>query len=462
MQHGGLVQIEHHTYVPKNPSPMVIKTMAGEVAMSDDQVSAVTAIMKDSTPIYRLCGGAGVGKSAVIDYLARNLDVTVCATTARAALNVGGCTVDSLFAFRRQTWKVKDRLQQKNMEECGDWIIIDEASMIGTRMATIIHNAICAHGKRLILVGDWAQAPPVKDTWPVHHPLMDMGETIRLTTNHRQGEGLYLNCLKEIRAGMLSPQTRQVFGLRVAQCPQDDLYTYMYGTNRTAEAHNDQRFKILLEQTRCPPVMTKAYYHPVDQEHAPTDGDIIEKILDDCRLAHHQRFCVGARVMTTINNYGRAFVNGDIGVVTGYFSSHDDLVIEDDLFDAWRRRVPAKHVFYQRYDEPIGGHIVGFSVRLQRNEEEVLVPFMDEEMHKPNGELLYRVRGLPLRLAYAMTVHKTQGATLDRAFLAMNTLWWEHGLAYVGLSRTRSIDGLLLEAWRPDFIHCDPRIIPYL
>lgn len=455
------MKITQLTRTPRNPTPKVIQTMDGEVPMSHDQIDAVDTIMQDRSPIYRLCGGAGVGKSAVISYLAENLDVTICATTARAALNVGGCTVDSLFAFRRQNWKVKEGLQRKNMNDCGDWIIIDESSMIGTRMASIIHDAICRYEKRLVLVGDWAQAPPVKDTWPVRHPLMELGETLRLTTNHRQGAGTYLDCLKEIRAGQVSPQSRQLFGLRVSQLPQDDLYTYMYGTNHSAEAHNNQRFQILLQQTRCPPVRTRAYYQPAD-EHAPQDADMIEKILSDCRLAHEQSFCVGARVMTTINNYGRGFVNGDIGVVTGYFSAHTDLVTEDQLHDAWRHRVKATECFYQRYDEPIGDHIVGFTVQLQRNEEEVLVPLMTEEMHKPNGELLYTVSGLPIRLAYAMTVHKTQGATLDRAFLAMNTLWYEHGLAYVGLSRTRTIDGLLLEAWRPDFIHCDPMIIPYL
>jgi len=171
---------------------------------------------------------------------------------------------------------------------------------------------------------------------------------------------------------------------------------------------------------------------------------------------------VGAKVMLTINNYERNFVNGDMGYVTAYFSSHDAAPLPEDLNDARYSEKPAREVFMQRFDEPIGRHIVALLVRLNRNGKEIIVPQMTEAVGKPNGEPFYAVSGLPVRLAYACTVHKTQGATLDRAYFAMNTLWPEHGLAYVGLSRTRSIDGLLLEAWRPDLVVCDPAVIRYL
>jgi len=99
---------------------------------------------------------------------------------------------------------------------------------------------------------------------------------------------------------------------------------------------------------------------------------------------------------------------------------------------------------------------------LDRNGREIIVPRMTETVCKPNGEPFYSVDGLPVRLAYAITVHKGQGCTLDKAYFAMNSLWPEHGLAYVGLSRTRSIEGLLLEAWRPDLVKCDKSILKYL
>lgn len=432
-----------------------------KVPMSEDQVEAVDAIIAGEHDIYRLCGGAGVGKSAVIAKITEELDSTVTATTARAALNVGGCTVDSTFAFRRNTWKVNHGRLQHNMNECGEWIIIDEASMIGTRMATCIYDAVCEFGKKLILVGDWAQAPPVKDTWPVNHPLMESGVSLKLTTNHRQGAGPYLDCLKEIRAGEVSARSQQLFSQRVAKCPQDDLYTYMYGTNRAADNHNTMRFQHLLKQTRCPPVTPKAEYKP-NHEFAPDKPEYIENILRDSRLSYGVRYCVGAKVMLTMNQYGLGFVNGDIGYITAYFSAHDDLALLEDLQAAQDKEVPARDVFMQRYDEPIGKHIVGFVVRLDRNGREVLVPTATEEVLRPDGKPFYSVSGLPIRLAYALTVHKMQGATLDRAYLAMNSLWDEHGIAYVGLSRTRSIEGLLLESWRPDYIKCDPTIIKYL
>lgn len=445
--------------------PMTVSTYRDgkivQVPMSKDQEYVVNEIIDGDAQIYRLCGGAGCGKSAVIEYLAEKLDAAVCATTARAAINVSGCTVDSLFAFKRKFWGVNRGLQERNMEECSSWIIIDESSMIGTGMANIIHDAIVDHNKRVVLVGDWAQAPPVKDNWPINHPLMEEGISLKLTTNHRQGQGLYLDCLKEIREGVVSTHTNQVFGQRrVEQLPQDDLYTYMYGTNRAAEAHNEVRFKVLLEQSRCPPVRSAASYNAID-EFAPSADDQIEKILTDSRLSHGTRYCVGARVMTTINNYQCGFVNGDIGHVTGYFTSHDDMV-DQQLRDVRDGQTIARNTFYQRYDPPIGKFLVGLTVILERTGEEVFVPQMAEEMHKPDGRLSYRITGVPVRLAYALTVHKMQGATLDRAILMMNSLWYEHGLAYVGLSRTKTIEGLLLEAWRPDLIHCDNRVHKYL
>ena len=448
-----------------NPSPMVVKILDGEavveVPMSVDQQSAVRGILEHKEQFYRLCGGAGVGKSAIIEYLANELDAKVTATTARAALNVGGCTVDGLFAFRRRDWKINESRQRHNMGECPDWVIIDEASMIGTKMAEIIYAAAVRYDKGVILVGDWAQAPPVKDTWPVGQPLLEEGETYHLTKNHRQGEGQYLDVLQEIRQGRVSREAHTMFASRVYDSPSDDAYTYMYGTNRSAEYHNSTRLKQVAEHSRCPIVVPKAEYQPVD-EYAPDRDDIIEDILTGCRLSHRSEYCVGAKVMTTINNYQAGFVNGDIGRVTGYFSAYERSVLREDLLDALDGHTKSSGVFFQKYDPPIGDHVVGLRVWLERNKREVIVGQMEEEMHKPNGKLSYTINGLPIRLAYALTVHKTQGATLDRAYLAMDSLWPEHGLAYVGLSRTKTIDGLFLHSWRPDFIQCDPVIVPYI
>jgi len=186
-----------------------------------------------------------------------------------------------------------------------------------------------------------------------------------------------------------------------------------------------------------------------------------EGILTDSCMAHNTELAVGARVMMTRNTYDYGFVNGDSGELDGFLVSNkrrEDLT-PDLLKRVAKSQCSSSGVSYTT--QPMGP-VVGVVVKLDRTDDLVVVPRSAQVYHRPDGSISYAVSGFPIRLGWAITVHKSQGMTLKQAYFDMHSLWHEHGLAYVGLSRTKTLEGLTLSAWRPDLIYSDPAIANYL
>lgn len=392
--------------------------------LHEEQKAAVRAIMFGGSPVTVLTGCAGSGKSTVIQFLLHHFPYMfqVAATTGRAAVNVGGVTVDSMFRMRRSNWSYDENSLGSVMDSLPDTLIIDEASMIGKKMAEIIYVAVEMFDKRLVLVGDWAQASPVKDQWPTQDtPLFDGAHIINLRQCHRQTDRAFLDRLNKLRRG----DPVDFRDLVTREEPSDD-HVRLTATNASANVYNDERvLKFAKESGNAP---FKLDVDLVDG-YTASEQDIIKE-ADNFRIAHDDIFCEGCRVMLTRNAQSKAYVNGDTG----------DLISLDDEMGEMK-------------------------VFLDRTESVVTIPIARFEVRRMNrsGEFytLFALDGYPVKRGYAMTIHKSQGATIPKVWVDIASLGRMpniHGLAYVAMSRVPDSSGLMLNDWLTHYSHVDPSI----
>lgn len=400
-----------------------------------------------------LTGCAGSGKSHLVKWLRATLPnaTTLCATTGSAALLIGGNTVDMLFGIKRQPWQLLYGITEKNMNECSDGIIIDEASMIGERMAGLLTMALHHYRtKRVLLVGDWAQASPVKDIWPFRSELFRAAEIIRLNECHRQSDPEYLAALNEVRRGAGSPYFERC---ESPEPSDDEQVIRVFATNKMTDELNRRRYGMLRKQhpdaTECRLYCSLQVWGKLRdgtrgwEDCIPTSRKEYQA-MEECNLAHNERFCVGARVLITRNSKPLmsegitrefAYVNGDVGTIVEIRGAGGTPII---------------------------------TVELDRNQRKVTIEQAQAEVMDTSTSSrrpTYLVTGFPLKLGYAVTIHKTQGMTLPALWGDMKSIAKHrrgndksgmHGLAYVLMSRTRRIEDLRLRGTSSNVAYCDP------
>lgn len=429
--------------------------------LDPSQQAAVDYILANpDQPCIILTGKAGTGKSTTIAALEEHADIIKAATTGRAALNISGMTVDSLFSYDRDKGVVRNgRTLQENMRACPRRIVVDEASMIGKNMADYLAKQAYHYGKQLILVGDWAQACPVKDEWGTSSMLLvEAQDSIqRLTQVHRQNEEPYLAALDAIRHGIVTAEARHLLETRaVGSTPSHGEYIRLYATNKAVFDYNTMRLQALMQQLKCPEFRVHATVDDLrdfdKRDRFPLTTADIDRLCSDSVFAHGEegRFCIGARVVLTQNapiqsegmtpslaDYqNRRWVNGDTGTILAWHpSDKGDIGLVDVLLD--------------------------------RTQEPVLVTPGMQERKDAKGNVIALVTGLPLRLGWAMTIHKAQGATVPQAFVDMDSILRHgqgsrHGLAYVALSRTRTLQGLSISRWINDAVYCAEEVRGFL
>ncbi len=426
-----------------------------EITLCEEQKQAVDQIENARKPVTIVTGQAGSGKSTIINHLRRmRTRYTVCATTGKAALNVGGATVDSVFCINRDNWTIwsMDRVTTI-MRDIPDRIIIDEASMIGHAMGDLIWSIAETHMKKIILVGDWAQARPVKDDWILGSKLLGDYQYIKLMENHRQdGDQQYMNVLNKLRIGVVDAEVTEVMRSRVVGNPDDTADLRLYATNKKVEVHN--RFKLY---EHC--MNTGNGYVKIDvtfqdlrrastQSRSPRSQKFIDQQIDNSRMGHDEPLSVGCRALITLNNKDVGVVNGDTGTITridDIFGNDLTQQLLESKGDGCTLQVGRIHIALDR----------GFTA---------ILPRVTAEVKDPMGEIQHTLRGFPVCLGYACTIHKGQGMTVNRAWVDLDSLMHfpnqesRHGLAYVALSRTRTLQGLTLGQWIPNAVHCDPTI----
>jgi len=383
-----------------------------------------------------LTGPAGSGKTFVLESFISGLKfhekkVAVTATTGIAATYLKGLTIHSwsgigikntLSAAEIENL-LKRRYLRKRFNRL-DVLIIDEVSMLQPETLEMVDILLREFkkttepfgGVQLILSGDFFQLPPVtreneKTRYIFESPLwedLDL-KICYLDKPYRQYDNTLIHMLEEIRSNTVTSKTWQLLKERFL-LPVDSAIapTKLFTHNRYADTYNIQELAKIQEPThvyqmRC---FGNSYYH--------------ELLKNSCLSPEKLLLKKGALVMFTKNNLPEGYVNGTTGKVLEFTEE-------------------------------------GYPV-IQTFEGKIIQVESVEWVLEEDGEILAKVRQLPLRLAWAITVHKSQGMTLDAVELDLGKSF-TNGLGYVALSRVRTLQGIKMRSLNRTALQINPTIM---
>lgn len=390
-----------------------------------------------------LTGKAGTGKTTFLKNLRNNTfkRMVVVAPTGVAAINAGGVTIHSFFQLpfgpQVPTHYLSDEpTQSQNMFRFSreklniirslDLLVIDEISMVRADMLDAIDGVLRRFrnktlpfgGVQVLMIGDLQQlAPVVKDSdWEVLRPhyagpfffqskvlQLNPADTIELKHIYRQSDNRFINVLNEIRENKISQQTIDILNSRYIQgFSQSEGYITLCSHNRQADSINNQK----LQSIPSSPIKFEAEIEGEFPEFAyPNDSELLLK--------------PGAQVMFIKNDssYEKLYYNGKIGRI----KSIDDntVFVECDGDD---NLIAVEPVEWQNYK---------YSLNAQTNEIEETI--------------IGKYRQIPLKTAWAITIHKSQGLTFEKAIIDANAAF-AHGQVYVALSRCKTLEGMVLSS----------------
>ena len=396
--------------------------------LSREQKAVINYIINKRSQLTVLTGKAGTGKSTIIRFLKNwNKNWPVLATTGKAALLIGARTVDAFFSYSREKNTVMNfNSMASNMQSCGSLIIIDEASMMGKSMFEKIYSMCIKFGKDVLLVGDWGQAAPVKDDWIFDSKeFIEDVNLIKLKECHRQSQSNFLEVLDKIRTGVVDEQVNELMKSRICRRTpdKDSGYVVLFPFNKQVKSYNE---KCVTEKARELGEETFRMDSRVEAK-IPMNQDKKDALIDNANLAHNELLCKGCRILITRNNLTSGYCNGDTGTLVERRGS-------------------------------------GWEVILDRTGRAVIVDRVTVEQRNAKDQLEANVIGFPFKAGYALSCHKSQGATLPKVWADLEGLnsMHMHGIAYVALSRVRNLEDLLISSWNAGMVVCDPIVQEYL
>ena len=423
----------------------------------DEYQEKAYSIMNDTNDNLFITGRAGTGKSLLLSVFSQATDKKILklAPTGIAALNIGGATVHSTFGYSNLVGtdcddlssttlilNTEKRLVLKNVET----IIIDEVSMLRVdvvekidKILRIINNTNTIFGgKQMVFVGDPFQLPPVTKGKEEQYLNDKYGgvyfydspayqeadfKFVELNINHRQNsDPKFYDILNHIREGKFREEDLASLNKRVIDEEDSsiDRVIRLFATKVEVEKVNNK----CLEK-----IYGKEYDYKATIEYSKYKNQTYN-IDANFPFPETLRLKVGANVMFVNNDVGnKKWVNGQIGVV----KSLDDNVVEVLL----------------------NNEVV--------NVEKAV--FSEQEAKYQNGKIIYddllKVRQFPLTLAYAITIHKSQGMTYPQIVCDISNCF-QHGQEYVALSRTISLDGLhLLSPIKTEDVSVDKKTVDF-
>lgn len=410
------------------------------------------AILKTGANVF-LTGEPGAGKSHTVNqyvsYLrAHAIEVAITASTGIAATHIGGMTLHSWSGIG-----IKNQLSKSDIQHIKDLphyakrikkakvLIIDEVSMLDGKIFALV-DRVCQGvrdsfdpfgGLQVVCVGDFFQLPPVvrrsivseDDLWsqaPREETLPEFAfqseawlaldpTVCYLTEQHRQDDPVFLDVLAAIRADRVTDQ--HIRHIETRLCSRDALAdeqtTHLFSHNIDVDHINEAELAKL-------PAKPIAFAMSLRGPKALTDT-----LKKGCLSPELLKLKQGASVMFTKNNPQGKFVNGTLGTVVDFDKETHFPIVETR--DGSRVSVePAEWVVEE------------------------------------GGEIRAKITQLPLRLAWAMTIHKSQGMSLDAAVMDLKRVF-EFGQGYVALSRVRRFSGLYLLGYNQQSLCVHPAVL---
>ena len=382
-----------------------------------------------------ITGRAGTGKSTLLQIFKRSTrkNVVVLAPTGVAALNVGGQTIHSFFNFPPRLLQAKDvrpNRRNKRLFDNLETLVIDEISMVRADVMEAIDLGLRINrgsgepfgGVQLILFGDLFQLPPVvssqteREFFSLRYAsayffsadcldLIDL-EMVELRQVYRQDSRHFLRLLESIRNATVDYDELADLNQR---CLPD--FVPEEGSNYLTLAARNATV------TRINGGALEALDSPEHLYTAEVKGDFPDRLFPVPQIL---RLKAGAQVMTLRNDPDRRYVNGTIGTIVECKPKSVKIEIVED------GRPVEVEVEYDEWD------IIRYTADTQ-------------DLRKIATETLGTYRQLPIRLAWAVTIHKAQGKTFDRIIIDLGRSGaFEHGQTYVALSRCRTLEGIVL------------------
>jgi ATP-dependent DNA helicase PIF1 len=384
-----------------------------------------------------LYGPGGTGKSYLLrkthkESIAKGVKSVITATTGCAALNVGGCTLHHWSGLKLATEEVPVLYTKitKSKKVLARWLsveelLIDEVSMLSasffTKLETLARfirkNDKPFGGIHLVVSGDFLQLSPVNDDFVFKTDAWKSMnfEIVDCFTPYRYPDEDFFRLLLRARVGQLLPIDIEKLNSRICKSEEDGkvdgiIPTILHSRKVDVGSINEKELAKL---------EGRMYeYHAVDTK--PKYNEVMDEMIPST-----VRLKVGAQVML-ITNLGvdSGLVNGSRGVVVA--------------LETMRAHVRFRH----------------FSIAID------MYAFEKEITEEGRKVTLGRLQ-IPLILAYALSIHKSQGSTLDSAMIDIGKTIFCSGQAYVCLSRVRSLEGLWIKSFSPDKVYADKEALKF-
>ncbi len=405
-------------------------------------------ILKTGANVF-LTGEPGAGKTHTINEYVRYLrsheiEVAITASTGIAATHIGGMTIHSWSGIG-----IKNKLDKYEIDKIASneyvskrinkvkVLIIDEISMLSSGTLDMV-DAVCREvrnddspfgGLQTIFVGDFFQLPPISKNKIEKNPESSLFENSNgifayessawerakliicyLSSQYRQDDEIFLSILSSIRRNEFNEEHFAHLEERKINDIQDSrkmlkLFSHNLDVDKVNEIElskiEDEEEFFIMESNG--------------------NNFIVESLKKGCLSPENLVLKVGAEVMCTKNNQKAGYVNGTMGIVVG--------------FEALSR----------------------YPIIKTRNGKKIVIEPTEWTVEE-NGKQKASITQIPLRLAWAITVHKSQGMSLDEAMMDLSTVF-EYGQGYVALSRIRRLSGLYLVGWNKRAFEVHPNVL---
>lgn len=419
----------------------------------DETYTKILNLLKRGDNVF-LTGFAGTGKSYILNKLKEKFKkkLTITSTTGIAAVNVKGQTLHSWAGvglcrnpISKTVEKIRSRVSTlRQILKC-KILAIDEISMLNIEtfeyvnevLKEVRENSEPFGGIQVLFIGDFFQLPPVEGVnegvdsfvrrYCFDSPLWaDLNlKNVVLKKNYRQSEEDFINVLAHMRTNCLETEDINLLNTRSTDLDTSETdILHIFSTNNEANQYNLAKFNRIEEPVRILEAQDAVLRgnKPVYDDFTESEKYILEIFSKNCRAEKEIALKLGAKVMLLVNmDFNKGLINGACGTIMAFNESSITIKFDN-----------------------------GVEANIPKNKFEYYY----------NDRVVAERTQYPLKLAYGITIHKSQGMTLDKLVVDCSRIF-ERGQAYVAMSRVKTLDGLYLKNFEPQKVLVDSHVAEF-